>query len=62
MLARSFLPIDDNPDRDQNAPRLKQARDGCNDLPPHPFEQTGRGGHPACDATADIQDIHGWPR
>jgi len=59
MWARSFLPINDNPDRDQNAPRLKQARRGVNDLPPYPFEQVGRRGHPAGDAAADIQDIHG---
>jgi len=59
MRARSFLPINDNPDRDQNAPRLKQTRGGSNDLSPHRFEQIGRRGHPACDATAHIQDIHG---
>jgi hypothetical protein len=53
------LPINDNPDRDQNAPRLKQARRGVNDLPPYPFEQVGRRGYPAGDAAADIQDIHG---
>ena len=59
MSARSFWPIGDNPDRDQNAPRLKQARRGCNDLLPQPFEKIELRGHPACDAAADIQHIHG---
>jgi hypothetical protein len=59
MSARSFLPIGDNPDRDQNAPRLKQARRGGNDLLPQPFEKIELRGHPACDAAADIQHLHG---
>jgi hypothetical protein len=59
MSARSFWPIGDNPDRDQNAPRLKQTRRGGNDLLPQLFEKIELRGHPACDAAADIQHIHG---
>jgi hypothetical protein len=59
MGACSFFPISDNPDWDQNAPRLKQTRGGSNNLPLHSFEQIGRCGHPACDATTDIREIHG---
>jgi hypothetical protein len=58
MSARSLFPISDNPDRDQDAPRLNQTVGGSNDLPPQPLEQIGRRNHPACNATADIQDIH----
>jgi len=58
MGAPSFLPIDNNSDRNQNAPRLKQTRDGSNNLPPHPFEQICLRGLPASDATADVQETH----
>jgi hypothetical protein len=53
------LPIADNSNRDQNAPRLKWTRRGSNNLLPHPFEKINLRGHLACDTTTDAEDIHG---
>jgi hypothetical protein len=57
--ARCFLPIGDNSNWDQNAPRLKQTCRGSDNLLPHPIEKTNLRGQLACDTITDAQDIHG---
>jgi hypothetical protein len=57
--ARSFLPVSDNSNWDQNAPRLKQTCCGSGNLLPHPIEKTNLRGQLACDTMTDAQDVHG---
>jgi hypothetical protein len=57
MSGGSFLPVNDNSNRDQNAPPLSQC--GSDNLLPRPFHKIKLRDHLACDVTTNAEDIHG---